>query len=602
MHLTKSDFKTAQECATKLFYKKQGMPQASDTNEYLRLLADGGYMVHKMAQLLFPTGILVGNTLDSDAAIEATQALLQLDEVVIFEATLKSKGKLVRVDILHKYPGGLRLYEVKSKSFSSQKFEEASRSGQKYFGSEWKPYLEDAAFQKLVLAELYPESPIETFLLLPDTSKTTDIDGLIGWFPLREIVHTNGFRSVEVDFAGDADQLRRSHILTEVQVDAFIEPMMAMVTQNAWKYLNALLANEPITVPISAACQKCDYTTTNETFPHSGFSLCWKELADVKPHLLELAQLGNLNRSRNKPIDALITQGRVCQTDLPADQLIGKYNNRPYYQVYQREEVFDREAFCQLLDTLTYPLHFLDFETSQMAVPYHAGMRPYGKVIFQWSCHTIAEPGSAPVHSEWINTDHSYPNYDFAESLREQVGQQGTLLIWSKYEITVLRELQATMAERGDADPALKNWLDTLLADQENRFLDMHAFTVSSYFHPAMGGKTSIKVTLPAVLQAINPSRAAALLEPCQLLSRDEQGALKNPYSLLPTLEILGQPLDVSNGTEAMRAYQDMMFGLNRDNAQVKEAIKQALLAYCHLDTLAMVLIWEYWAGLCEPA
>ena len=36
---------------------------------------------------------------------------------------------------------------------------------------------------------------------------------------------------------------------------------------------------------------------------------------------------------------------------------------------------------------------------TQLALPYHAGMRPYGHVVFQWSCHTVDAPGAEPRHT-----------------------------------------------------------------------------------------------------------------------------------------------------------------------------------------------------------
>lgn len=57
--LTKSDFKLANDCLKKLWYKKQGYPSSNDGNEYMDMLADGGFMVGKMAQLLYPEGILL---------------------------------------------------------------------------------------------------------------------------------------------------------------------------------------------------------------------------------------------------------------------------------------------------------------------------------------------------------------------------------------------------------------------------------------------------------------------------------------------------------------------------------------------------------------
>jgi hypothetical protein len=51
----------------------------------------------------------------------------------------------------------------------------------------------------------------------------------------------------------------------------------------------------------------------------------------------------------------------------------------------------------------------------------------------------------------------------------------------------------------------------------------------------------------------------------------------------------------VTDGVGAMRAYQDMLFGLNRDNPEIRDSMRDSLLRYCELDTAAMVMIWKYW-------
>jgi Domain of unknown function(DUF2779) len=40
----------------------------------------------------------------------------------------------------------------------------------------------------------------------------------------------------------------------------------------------------------------------------------------------------------------------------------------------------------KILNSFKYPLPFIDFETTAVAVPYHAGMHPYEQVAFEWSC------------------------------------------------------------------------------------------------------------------------------------------------------------------------------------------------------------------------
>ena len=67
-------------------------------------------------------------------------------------------------------------------------------------------------------------------------------------------------------------------------------------------------------------------------------------------------------------------------------------------------------------------------------MPHHKGMSPYGQLAFQWSCHTQHEPNAPLEHREYLNTDPRWPNQIFAQTLREAVGDDGTLLVWSPFE------------------------------------------------------------------------------------------------------------------------------------------------------------------------
>ena len=50
------------------------------------------------------------------------------------------------------------------------------------------------------------------------------------------------------------------------------------------------------------------------------------------------------------------------------------------------------------------------------------------------------------------------------------------------------------------------------------------------------------------------------------------------------------------NGGAAMTAYNLIQF--TEGFVTVNESLKSALLKYCELDTLAMVMIWEYWNNI----
>ena len=276
------------------------------------------------------------------------------------------------------------------------------------------------------------------------------------------------------------------------------------------------------------------------------------------------------------------------------------YNGRPLYQITKEEE-FLLPEFKSAIRDIKYPLYFVDFETSQMAIPYHANMRPYEKVLFQWSCHIIRKPGAELEHYEWINTEEFYPNIEFAKSLKNLIGYEGTVLTWSPYENTQLKNLIKTLEETQLDEPELLRWLQhiaMLEKDAPTMILDMNQLALKYYFHPLMGGRTSIKVTLPAVLQSTESTKIRNWLAAENLLGKTENNSLINPYDLLPKLEIMEKAESVKDGSGAMRAYQDMLYGAYYDNIEVKKLYKNALLKYCKLDTLAMVIIWEHWMNI----
>jgi hypothetical protein len=48
---------------------------------------------------------------------------------------------------------------------------------------------------------------------------------------------------------------------------------------------------------------------------------------------------------------------------------------------------------------------------------------------------------------------------------------------------------------------------------------------------------------------------------------------------------------EVANGGAALTAYNKLMFCKGE---RMSDALRQALLRYCELDTMSMVFIWEY--------
>jgi hypothetical protein len=600
--LSKSDFLVARTCPGKLYFKKHAFPSVVDEDEYMEMLADGGFMIEKMAQLCYPEGIEIDGT--NEEALKETDQQLKSNSVTLFQPAMFSKGKFIRIDILRKIGTKLELIEVKSKSFDSLKFEEYGRDATRYFEkSEWSAYIEDVAFQKHVLKERFPEAQVEAYLLLPDKAKKTTVEGMIGWFKLFKASRDSGAWRPKVEFIGDPDLVRENNFLTLVNVYEIVERTIPLILEDIDLYSSAISSDERLKTAVSIKCRDCEYMDVDEEHPKSGFALCWGNRAEASPHILTLGQLGNINKSKDC-INKLIAEGKSSVYDVPQSLVRDKYNNRPFYQVAKKDE-FLLPEFSEVLDQIKYPLHFVDFETSQMAMPYHAGMRPYHRVLFQWSCHTIDAPGEAPTHAEWINTKDVCPNVEFVESLVRCLQDRGSILTWSGYENTQLRYLLDFLEENGIDNLRLLDWLRATVATKESdpgRIIDLNKVALKFYFHPLMGARTSIKVTLPAVLSSVKSEKIKDLLRAEGLLQLDEKGVIQDPYSLLPPFEIYGQSENVQNGTGAMRAYQEMLYGdVSREEA-AKLEYERALLRYCRVDTLAMVIVWEHWLYLHNAA
>ncbi len=598
--LSKSDFMLACDCPAKLYYKKKNYPSSTEGNEYLEHLARGGYMVGKLATLLYQGGISVDSGGSQYEAAALTSELLKKQNVVLFEAAVLSNGKIVRIDILEKTGNIVNLIEVKSKSWDSYGDEEKQKRGM------MNDYIRDAAYQYLVLKEAYPMFQINTFLFLPDKAKRAKIEGLNLLFRIEKtaVDEATKFRSFNILFdESRLPEIVEEDLMTLVDVGKEVKDLQPIIAAEVERFTESLRSGiKKIDTPISKECFKCEYRVTDVLHTESGYGECWADYPEPERHISELYHIGTVGK--NQYANELISEKKVSLFDISESVLGGKRGERQLIQLKNTKsgtEWFGGSMKSEMKNW-EYPLHFIDFETTITALPFHKGMRPYEFVAFQWSCHTVPKPNAEPVHSEWLNLEPAFPNFKFAESLMKQVGLDGTFLMWATHENTVLRNIYEQMEEYNYDNPMLESWLEKVVKfdkDDFGKFIDMNRFTLENYFHPAMKGKTSIKYTLPAVLQSYKSPRIEHWLKNFEsglsLYSKNGTGIVNNPYNLLPRVCLFEEAERVQDGTGAMRAYEDLMFGLSKGNARAKNDISKALLRYCKLDTLAMVIIWEHW-------
>lgn len=620
IHLSKSDFQLASSCPKKLVYKKAYYPTANDTNEYMEMLAQGGYIVGKMATMLFPEGIEVeGNTQD---CIAQTQTLLQQENVVLFEPAIVAGQRLVRVDILVKQGKSFHIIEVKAKSHNTDEKQDPNKI---------KKYVEDVAYQYSVLKEAFPDYKIKCSLLMPDKAKRTTIEDLAGWFSIKKKDKNNDneieelpaqqkptFNKPEVVFKYESSPYKEEYItrlanegILEYQdVTEVVEGIQNDINQRARSFLRVL--NEGITnedYSINKGCKACEFNTPDKD--KNGYKECWNNLAYTEPNIFDLYFGGSIGHyTKGYYFDELIAEGKTNLFDIDTERLKnakGELGTRGTRQLIQIENTRNNTEWISneiksIANNLKYPLHFIDFETYTGALPFHKGMRPYELIAFQWSCHTINKPGDTPVHSDWIHTGAmfpnptEFPNFEFARSLMKQIGTTGTPLMWATHENTVLRTIMNQMETYGIQDQTLRDWLYGITSEgkKEGRLVDMNKMTQEHYFHPYMKGKTSIKKVLPAVWShhpSLHEVEHFKDYVPDEFLC-----GIIDPYDTLTSGLKEGEWDDevVSGGTAAMRAYHRIRFDDSLTEKQ-KDELRFQLLQYCKLDTMAMVIIAYHW-------
>jgi hypothetical protein len=315
MYLTKSDFKVARTCPAKLFYKKNRYPSLFDENPYLKFLADGGYMVEKMAKLLFEDGIEMESWGEPEKAFgEAVKIIETRDNVVMFEPTVIHGRYSARIDVLAKEGNVLKLIEVKSSSIDSASDRANPFRGSKGgIESKWRPYLEDVAFQFLVLSEAFPDHDVKPYLCVVDKAKRATEHTTYDQFRLLRNDNPDvRVWAPEVEFLGDVEYLRKNHLLAILDVSSEVAEILDDVKEAA-KIFAASLGMESITrlpAELSHKCKGCEYRLPQNLGQKNGFRDCWGSLADSDPHMLDLYRIDLAGGKNHNLVAELAAQGK----------------------------------------------------------------------------------------------------------------------------------------------------------------------------------------------------------------------------------------------------------------------------------------------------
>ena len=243
--------------------------------------------------------------------------------------------------------------------------------------------------------------------------------------------------------------------------------------------------------------------------------------------------------------------GIISFEDLQNDKLDQKYLEQIDFELNNREPKIEKEPIKELLSTLKYPLYFIDYESFNPAIPEYEGTKPYQQIPFQYSLHIIQEEGATPEHKEFLaEIDDDNLIRHFAESMIEALPEDGSVIVYNEsFEKSLVNKKLAEMF------PDLKGELERIngnVVDIKKPFSDRN------YYVREMAGSASLKSVLPAL------------------------------YPDDPELDY-GKLDLVHDGFEASNEF----LGLRDKTPEEQKPIREALLRYCELDTLAMVKIWE---------
>ncbi len=356
-------------------------------------------------------------------------------------------------------------------------------------------------------------------------------------------LNRNYIRKGELDFSNLFEITDK----TEIVKDPFLSVALAEM-EGAHQYLSS----------IKSPTDHCDcYFSKGRSAHCTTFSLSNPNVPDYSVH--DLNRIGNSKKYLNE----LINEGILKIEDVPEDDRLkpkkvkaGEEPKKPrklnQVRVHKsKSEIVDLDAIKAELDSLEFPLYFLDYETYPTAIPPFDGYHPYQHIVFQYSLHILKDKDSKPEHKECLILSGD-PAKELVKSLRENIGDTGTVISWYKtFENSRNRELARLLPEYAD-------FLHNVI---ERTYDLMDIVDNQHYVHPGFKGSASIKKVQPV---------------------------------LAPDFSY--KDLEVRSGTDAIESYRQISEGeLVGDSMEEK---KKQMLKYCMYDTEVMYVIWKFFVDL----
>jgi hypothetical protein len=494
--LSKSKYCAFSQCPKRLWLQTY-KPELSEDNAALDSRMETGNEVGDLAMRLFGnftevTAHKEDGRLDLAHMIAHTQELVAENHPVICEASFSYEGNYCAVDILRAEKGGYAIYEVKSATHEAE------------------IYGIDIAYQKHVL-EHCGITVTGTYLVC---------------------INSDYVRGEELDI---------QQLFKIIDMSDWVALESPLVQGNIKRAEKVLASKEEPTHDIAERCE--------EPYHCPFWAYCSR-------HLPEHSVFDLYRLPKKKKFD-FYRKGIISYADAIAVPSLSDAQLRQIqFQLSDCSTYIDKGGIQDFLNTLSYPLYFLDFETMQPVIPPYSGTKPYQQIPFQYSLHYIEELGGELKHKEFLAESGPDPRRAIAESLCRDIPWNVCVTAYNKgFECGRLKELAAQFPDLAGH----------LLNSQDNIRDLLTPFQSGYYYNRAMGSSLSIKSVLPA------------------LFPNDS--------------ELDYHSLDgVHNGAEAMTIFPKIK-DMPPDE---RERARESLWRYCELDTYAMVKIWDELCRVCR--
>ena len=488
--ISKSRYTLYRQCPKALWLKTYRLEQA-EISDALRQRFESGSVVGDLAKGLFGnysevTAYISDGKLDLDKMVKETRRCINAGVDVICEASFVYDGGYCAVDILKKEDDGYAIYEVKSSTDSGNEI-----------------YAQDVAYQKYLLSRCGIEVT-GTYLVFINSDYVLDGElDISKLFQVQEISEAvaREYANVEYQVARAKKMLAQIDVEPNEDLDVHCHKPYDCTF---WKYCSRLLPKQSV------------FNLYRMNFD--------KKVAHYKQGIVNFEQLSNesLNDKQRRQVECNL-----------------------HDTIY-----INKVEIAKFLNTQSYPLYFLDFETIQPVIPEFQGTHPYQQIPFQYSLHYIEKEGGELKHKEFLGVSGEDSRRSLSKQLCNDIPLDACVTAYNKaFECSRLTELAETFPD-----------LASHLLNIRDHIIDLLVpFQQGWYYVPAMGGSFSIKSVLPALFP-------------------DD-----------PELDYHNLEGSVHNGGEAMSIFpkiKDM-------DPEEKLLARRSLLMYCELDTYAMVKVWQ---------